>query len=62
MSEAEARKKWCPFALAQSSISATAVNRDPGNPNATRCLGSDCMAWLPSGHCGLVLRQQVSVP
>jgi hypothetical protein len=68
MTEAEARKKWCPFALAALEIEAPgptvptilAVNRHRNGMarQSCRCLASDCMAWRSgaergSGYCGL---------
>lgn len=50
LSEREAKQRWCPF-VRYTSVRGSGINRwtDAGdenfNPNATRCLGSECMAW-----------------
>ena len=63
MTEAEARKKWCP--MVRTGLTAgMAVNRHIADaPNAidgvydeTRCRASDCMMWREyrgNGWCGL---------
>lgn len=73
MTEEEAKTKWCPFSRYAFPSGVTA-NREgqcetmhPHMERATRCIGSDCMAWredltrdeasqgfaAQSGHCGL---------
>lgn len=79
MTEDEARTKWCPFARLAFATS-TGETNVPGynrvvvfgeeptlNPEDSRCIGSDCMAWRwvmdpdehgvcpppTRGHCGL---------
>lgn len=64
---AEAKEKWCPFALARANDSSdAAVNRCPNSKADPDCLciADGCMAWLwgPSfgkakyGRCGLIPR------
>ena len=57
--EAEARKKWCPFALIKDGMNR--YSDVVGDAKELRCIASDCMAWrwetvLPveQGYCGLV--------
>jgi hypothetical protein len=73
MTEAEAKKHWCPFVrIAQHmGLDMVPVNRvgsNGANPD-TCCLASKCMAWRwdypdgPSfksttGHCGLAGRER----
>lgn len=63
MTEAEARKKWCPFARAlfQFEGSAVTINRLYRKADEhCLCIASDCMAWSEAesgskhGWCGLV--------
>lgn len=50
LTEEEAKKRWCPM-VRYTSVRGVGINRwtDDGdanfNPDATRCLGSECMAW-----------------
>jgi hypothetical protein len=70
MTEEEAIKKWCPFAI-QTITGPASYNRfgDPKNVNVIpigcMCLASKCMVWKPTspqmgipagGHCGLAGR------
>ena len=63
MTEAEARKKWCPFARCRSiGEDGVSINREfPSRPaDGCFCIASDCMAWSTEGPngkhgwCGLV--------
>ena len=69
MTEAEAKQRWCPFAMTVTRT--TSANRMFGGTidekveeavrEQTRCLGSECMAWrwvgedddYQGGYCGL---------
>lgn len=68
MTEAEARKKWCPFSMTgaytdRGPTMAVSVNRDPREAvqSSCLCIASDCMAWQEhftdeeddAGECGL---------
>lgn len=65
MTEAEARERWCPFAMALTGNRTVSYNRRPedGAPSImAHCIASKCMAWrwdievhgLPvKGYCGL---------
>ena len=68
MTEAEAKKKWCPFVrvpVTGGESNTIAGNREGDgswNWKAFKCIGSDCMAWridrtMPGprkyGYCGL---------
>lgn len=67
MIEAEAKTKWCPFVRItwNDMHGELEFNRSERLPDATRCIGSACMAWRrgralgenpdPSGNgfCGL---------
>jgi hypothetical protein len=61
MSEAVARKKWCPWARVPHSDNPSAINRTDSGTAASGalCLGSGCMAWdiksfdrTAFGRCG----------
>jgi hypothetical protein len=67
VSEADARKKWCPLARVNTN-NGCATNRyadekagKDGRPYNSMCIGSECMAWQQSpirsdgdaGYCGL---------
>ena len=69
--EEEAKQKWCPFIrFAQQSSGYMIPNRSDNMPDATRCIGSACMAWrkytavvqpmgtpkADYGYCGLAGR------
>ena len=65
MTEAEAKTKWCPFAIVSDTDEPpVAINRhwrDSAPERGTFCLASACMAWRhadpineeQSGFCGL---------
>lgn len=64
MTEEEAQEKWCPmvrFAAEKEEAGANRWLNNDGinsNPEAARCLGSECMMWRVSrdgdfGYCGL---------
>ena len=79
LTEPQAREKWCPMVRAgvygeagsvlKPSMNfdvAIAVNRDPRNPELSRCIASACMMWrsgttiaarengdVERGYCGL---------
>ena len=48
MIESEAKTKWCPF---ESNNIGTTIHYNT-IPNASYCLGSQCMAWRWSDHKG----------
>lgn len=64
VTEAEALTKWCPFTREGITARERVVDGKPG-PDASRCIGSRCMAWRWSeyatptgddprrGFCGL---------
>jgi hypothetical protein len=65
MTEAEAKRYWCPMARLAGFSELQAINRSPqGDPAAgSFCLGSQCMVWRwevaqegRSGYCGLASR------
>lgn len=41
--EAEARKKWCPFAKIKNGMNR--YSDVVGDAKELHCIGSDCMAW-----------------
>lgn len=45
MTEAEAKTKWCPLARVLSTVGNFNIRNDGKRPDATRCVGSECMAW-----------------
>ncbi len=47
MTEAEAKTKWCPFAMTFGDKGVLAGNRANagGLPTGSMCIGSECMAW-----------------
>jgi hypothetical protein len=49
LTEAEAKKRWCPFARAPGNYAyglPTNNRNERGGPTArAKCIGSDCMAW-----------------
>ena len=62
MTEAEAKKKWCPMVRFERDL----VNRSDPHVLSAKCIGSACMLWrwdiVPEeidgdknwdGHCGL---------
>ena len=62
MTEDEAKTKWCPHARKVFPYSeAPAHNREADDAPATKCIASECMAWLREpvvddrkrGYCGL---------
>jgi hypothetical protein len=66
VSEADARKKWCPFARVNTN-NGCATNRyadekagKDGRPHNSMCIGSECMAWQwnvmdgETGYCGMI--------
>jgi len=63
MTESEARKKWCPFAVPFGTEGGTRA-KDGSFTEPTRCLASECMAWrwgiegyegecVGAGFCGM---------
>lgn len=69
MTEADAKKKWCPFArtmqpgIIGERTNVVANRRPDGAFEASHCVGSACMAWRWNtsdafgGHCGLAGRE-----
>jgi hypothetical protein len=66
MTEAEAKKRWCPYTRVEYMEYGVVINRFPMSANppqdvfeATLCLGSGCMAWRTNivndqdGYCGM---------
>ena len=63
VSKQDAASKWCPFGrlmrtdqgVELGDAVAAAVNREPNGRPLTRCIGSECMAWVwldPAIHQG----------
>ena len=51
LTEKQARKKWCPWTLAEGSyVSRNPVNRGLAEEGQCNCLASDCMAWVTARH------------
>ena len=53
-----AKTKWCPWSRLANGANRTS-NSSVEIPAGTRCMASDCMAWLSNddaktGRCGLV--------
>jgi len=44
ITEAEATKKWCPFAVPFGTEGGNRA-KDGANTSPARCLASECMAW-----------------
>jgi hypothetical protein len=67
--EAEAKKKWCPFARVTCDGEGP-YNRDAdgGPAHASKCIASSCMAWnrcsdgskSNSGYCGFAVRSNIT--
>ena len=64
MTEAEAKKKWCPMARPATFGGKLVANRETLNGQPTtgsNCIGSECMMWRDThksidaqyGYCGL---------
>lgn len=67
MTEAEARKKWCPFSRVAHFDFASNRHPDGAPEREGHCLASSCMAWrtitrsdpdVHLGYCGLAGKEE----
>ncbi len=71
LTEADARKRWCPFARKRPASGGGNRNADDGPTSQGKCVAGTCMAWVearPAGEglealgvCGLVYRESLSL-